>query len=409
VTAPRDELRSTDLLSSRRGRVTAAALVVLALAVVAIAALRPDRQGVGTPIAGASPSASPSPGSLSPSPDPGPSPSPSPLPPAPVPPRLTAKTGARLLVVQGTRLDLLDVDTGERTRVATDPLLVHHDRIDVISIGGQLVMLGNNQTGAGNGPYPAYATTAGPGSRLRLLGQASYLLPSIHQDRVWLIAEVESNAAEAGSTLTEVDVRGAVHQRVRFRHRFSVHPFAGGFLVDASVTAPGDAGDQGTDLVDASGRRLHHYDGHPHLVRGDTAVLARKDAPCSRHCPLLVLTAGPRISERTVNIDVEPGLAQLGLSPDSSRLFTSVIVEGTTKPPSLVTDVHLETGAAHQLTDAWAETYYGPSFVFNRDGRWLFFSDVDARHIDGYDLTTGRAFRVRGSFATITQLEVLPR
>jgi hypothetical protein len=311
--------------------------------------------------------------------------------------------------VQRTQLDLLNIDTGQRTRVRTDPLLVNHDRIDVISVGGQLVMLGDDQTGAGSGPYPAYATTAGPGSRLRMLGQASYLLPSVHQDRIWLLADVVRDAAEAGSTLTEVDIRGLVHQRVRFRHRFGVRPFAGGFLVDANVTASGDAGDQGTDLVDARGRRLHRYDGHPHLVTGDTAVLARDDAPCSRHCPLLVLTAGASISERTVTIDVEPGLAQLGLSRDRSRLFTSVIREGSDKPPSLVTDVDLETGAAHPLTDAWAETYYGPSFVFSRDGRWLFFSDVDATHIDAYDLKARRTFRVNGSFDTITQLEVLPR
>jgi len=59
VTAPRDELRSPELMRSARGRVAVAAFVVLAVTVVAIAALRPDRQGVGTPGAGPEPSASP--------------------------------------------------------------------------------------------------------------------------------------------------------------------------------------------------------------------------------------------------------------------------------------------------------------------------------------------------------------
>src|SRR5689334_17803890 len=98
---PRDELSSPELLRSTRGRLAVAAFVVLALGVVVVATLRPDRQGVGTPLAG-SPSASPAP-SESPSAEPSPSPSPSPSPP-PVPPPLTAKTGVRLLIEESTRL-----------------------------------------------------------------------------------------------------------------------------------------------------------------------------------------------------------------------------------------------------------------------------------------------------------------
>jgi hypothetical protein len=411
VTEPRDELRSTELLSTGRGRLTVAALVVLALAVVVIAARRADRQGVGTTPLGASPSAS---ASASPSESPSPSAEPSPSPaspvPTPTPPRLTAATGSRLVVVQGTQLEVLDVDTGRISSLPRHPRAADYDRLDVVAVAGQLVLLGDNNTGAGSGPFPAYATTSGPGSRLRVVGQASYLIRSVHLDRVWLVADVDNNnAAEAGSTLTEVDVRGVVHKRAHFRHRFGVQPFADGFLVDASLTAPGDAGDQGTDLVDAHGRRLHHYDGHPRIVSGNTALLAANDVPCRRDCPLLVLTAGASISERTVEMDAVPGLTELGLSRDSTRLFTSVMVEGTEKPPSRVTELDLETGRAHQLTDAWAETFFGASFVFSPDGRWMFFSDADARHVNAYDLTMRRTFRVKGSFRTITQLEVLPR
>jgi hypothetical protein len=406
TTPPRDELRSPELLSSTRGRLAVAGFVVLAVAVVVIAALRPDRQGVGTPAAGASPSAVPTTSpSESPVPVLSPQGSPSPLPPPPVPPRLTAKTGARLLVVQGTRLQTLDVDAG---RVRALPRTAHasdYDRLDVVAVDGQLVLVGDNNTGAGSGPFPAYATTAGPGSRLRALGEASYLLPSEHSGRVWLAAVVDTNDATAGTTLTEVDLSGRVHQRAHFR--YGAQPFAGGFLRQAGANAPGDAGDQGTDLVDAQGRVLHNYAGRVVLVTGNTAILSLTDAPCSGQCRLQVLTAGATIEERTVTVAALPGLSELGLSRDGSRLFTSDIVEGGSNPPSWVTELDLRTGRVHRLTDAWAETYYGASFVFSADGRWMFFSDVDAKHVDAYDLTTRRAFRVPGTFGTITQLELL--
>jgi hypothetical protein len=406
TTPPRDELRSPELLSSTRGRLAVAAFVVLALAVVVIAALRPDRQGVGTPAAGASPSAVPTTSpSESPAPVLSPLASPSPLPPPPVPPRLTARTGARLLVVQGTRWQTLDVDTGRMRTLPRPADAAEYDRLDVVAVGRQLVLVGDNNTGAGNAPSPAYVTTDGPGSRLREIGQASYLLRSAHPGRVWLVADKDTNADDAGSTLTEVDLSGVVHQRAHFR--YGAQPFAGGFLRQAGTNAPGDAGDQGTDLVDGHGRVLHNYAGRVVLVTGNTAILSLTDAPCSGQCRLQVLTAGATIEERTVTVAALPGLSELGLSRDGSRLFTSEIVEGGSNPPSWVTELDLRTGRVHRLTDAWAETFYGPSFVFSADGRWVFFSDVDAKHVDAYDLTTRRAFRVPGTFGTITQLELL--
>src|SRR5690242_5191949 len=103
MTAPRDELRSPELLSSWRGRAWAAAFVVLAVAVVVIAALRPDRQGVGTPDAGASPSAG-----ASATPEASPTASQAT---APEPPLLTVRTGLRVAVVQGTSVEVVEVDT----------------------------------------------------------------------------------------------------------------------------------------------------------------------------------------------------------------------------------------------------------------------------------------------------------
>ena len=412
MTAPRDELRSPELLSSWRGRAWAAAFVVLALAVVLIAALRPDRQGVGTPVGGALPSAAPSP-SPSPSPSPTPSSAPSPSPrlspvPAPTPPPLTAKTGSRLLVVQGTRLEVLDVDSGRREVLTTSrDLGTSYDRLDVVATGGRLVLVGDNNTGAGSGPFDAYVTRPVPGSSFRVVGQASYLRPSDHAGRVWLVADKDTNDADSGETLVEVDVRGVVHQRAHFSHRFGVLPFAGGFLVDADVTAPGDAGEQGTDLVDARGRLRHHYPSPVLLVDGDTALLADNNEPCARACRLQVLTAGSRVVERTVLVDALSQPLEAALSPDHSRLFTGVIVEGSDKPPTRVSELDLRTGHVHELADAWGETFYAPSFVFSPDSRWMFFADADGVHVNAYDLSARRSFRVQGDFGTITQLELL--
>jgi hypothetical protein len=400
--APRDEIRSPELLSSLRGRLLVAGLVALALAVVAVATLRPDRQGVGTPLAGASPAASPTP-SESPSPSPAPAPSPSPtFAPPPVPPPLTAKTNSRLVVVQGTKLQVLDVDAGTRSTLPGHSFDHEYDRYDVLAVGRQLVMVGDNNTGAGSGPFPAYATTAGPGSRLRTLGQASYLLPSEHLDRVWLVAVKDTNDADAGATYSEVDLRGVVHHRAHFR--FQVSPFFGGFFREAGP--PGtDTGD--TELVNAAGERLHFY---PHsyvlAISGNTAVLNEDPFDCSR-CTLRVLTSGPaQLSERHVVVDSLPRLSEIRLAEDGSRLLLGIDSESG-DPQARVAQINLRSGEQSEITGAAAGTFYGPSFDFSGDGRWVFFTDADGKSVDVCDVVTGRAYRVAKGFDRITQLQVL--
>lgn len=321
---------------------------------------------------------------------------------APVPPRLTAATGTRLVVVQGTRLELLDTDTGRRTLLATDRRLLGNDRIDVAVVEGELVLLANNNTGAGNGPNEVLATTAGPGSALRRIGEASYLRPSQTNGRVWLVAENDTNDSP-GSTLAEVDTHGAVYRHATFANSFSVEPFAGEFLRPTQL-ADGSTGDD-TELVDAHGRRQHLYRGRLVAVHGDTAVISQASEPCSRDCRLLVLTSNGGVRARTVTFDALPYLVEPALTPDGAQLFISNAV---TEDGSLdrLTELDLTRGQRREVDDAWSARYYGPSMTFSPAGRWMFFTDATGRNVDAYDLTTRRAFRVLGSFATITQLAV---
>jgi hypothetical protein len=406
TTQPRDELRSAERRPSTRGRLAVAAFVVLALAVVAIATLRPDRQGVGTPLAGASASSSPIAESPSPEPTAAPSPSPSPSPsssPAPVPPPLRLKTGARLLVVQGTRLEVADLDSGGRTRLATDPRLQNHDRLDAMSVAGQLVLLGDDQTGAGNGPYPAYATTTGPGSFLRAIGRASSLFPSDRAGRLWLTADDDGAAGEKWS---EVDVHGVVHRKATFRSGFGVKPFGPGFLrgIDA---ADGSAGSE-TELVDGVGRRLRLFAGRDFVASsGRTAVLAER-SPCARACDLSILTAGTSVRERHLEVDEAPSAGYAVLSPDGSSLYVTEPANGVGGGPSELSEIHLTDGSTLPVPGAFAASFFGPSMRFTPDGRWVFFVDADEVHVDAWDRVERQAYRVNGSFARITQLELLP-
>ena len=396
MTAPRDELATQEL--TRRGRIAIAGFVVLALAVVAIATLRPDRQGVGTPLAVAS--ASPPSPSPSPAPPASPAPSPSYLPPR-VPPPLAAKTGSRLVVVQGTKLELLDVDAGAATPFQTDYRLVDHDRIDVLSVGKQLVMVGDDQTGAGTGPYPAYATTNGPGSPMHTIGQAGYLVPSDHAGRVWLSDVTQ----EPSTTLTEVDLQGRVYRHAGFEGTFGADPFAGGYL--RQTVMPDKSEGEDVELVDDSGkRRLLYKHVSVLVVSGDTALLADRVA-CAKKCDLHVLTAGSTVTEHVLHLGATPDLIEAGITNDSSRLFVGVRQESTSPAPSLISELSLTSGAMRQMTDAYAATYYGASYQFTPDGRWMFFVDADEKHVNAYDLAARRAYRVKGDFAQITQLELL--
>ena len=381
---------------SARQRVVIGA-VALVVAATAVAVATTVTGGADDPTPAARPVSSPS--SRPPSPTPSAAR-------APVPPLLPARTGAQLLVVQGTKLETLDVDTGARRMLPTDPRLRDHDRLDVRPVGSELAVLGDDQTGAGNGPYPAYLTTSGPGSALREVGQASYLLPSRRADRVWLVADEDTNGGDSGTTLVEVDVHGRVRERATFVHAFGVRPFAGAFLLPVAA-ADGGPGDH-TDLVDRAGRRLHRYLGNPVATSGSTAVLVQGDAPCSSDCRLLVLTAGRTITERSVAFDALPGLMEPGLSRDATRLFTSAVDESDPTVPSRVTELDLTTGRSTPVTDAWSATYYGPSFQFTPEGRWMFFLDVDKVHVDAYDLQERTSYRVKGTYGTITQLTLLP-
>lgn len=397
----------TTRLRRRRQRQVAlgAAALVVAVSGAALAVALPTSHEDGLQVAQSpAPLASPSP-----SPSAQPSAVPSPRPSAaraPVPPALAEKTRARLIVVQGTKLEVLSVDTGGVTALAAPADAAQYDRFDLLAVQEELVMVGDNNTGAGSGPFPVYVTTAGPGSALRVIGQASYLLASDRADRVWLVADKDTNASDAGTTLVEVDVRGVVHQRATFRHTFGVKPFAGAFLREVVTADGGFAGS--TDLVDGAGRRLHRYAGSVVIAAAKTAVLSQGDVPCAHDCRLLVLTAGAQILERTVAFDSLPYLMELGLSRDSTRLFTSVIDEVDPGQPSYVTELDLEAGQRRLVRDAWAGTFYGPSFQFTPDGRWMFFTDVDKVHVDAYDVSSRTAYRVKGTFDTITQLALLP-
>jgi hypothetical protein len=304
-------------------------------------------------------------------------------------------------------MQLLDVDMGRRTTIRTIPRAQDYDRLDVQVVDGELVVVGDNNTGAGTGPFPAHATTAGPGSSWREIGQASFLEQSSRPGRVWLVAENDTNR-DPGSTVTEVDLTGRVHRQAHFPGQFGAQPFADGFLRD-TVLADGTSGPD-TELVDGTGRRLQLYP-RTGLVtaRGSTAVL-EPARPCGP-CRLTVLTAGSPPAVTRVTFPQLPYLLEAGLTQDARTLFTSNHEEGLDDRHGLlysrITELDLTTARSRPVEEAWSATYYGPSFQFSPDGRWMFFIDADGRSIDAYDLHDRHAYRVRGSFDTITQLALL--
>ncbi|MDT7570824.1 MAG: hypothetical protein QOE05_998 [Actinomycetota bacterium] len=401
MTTPRDELATRELTG--RARVAIAGVAVLAVAVVAIATLRPDRQGVGTPIGGVSPSASPSP-----SPSESPPPSESPIPaqspaPAPEPPPLTVKTGARLVVEEGTQLRILDVDSGRLTVLPRFPDAKAYDRLDVLVVGRQLAMVGDNNTGAGSGPFPAYVTTAGPGSRLREVGQASSLLPSEHPGRVWLVADNDTNDPDWGTTLTEVDMRGAVHVRKKFVHTFGVRPFGGGFLREV-----GDADQDPRDmeLIDMSGHRLRLFTGMDRVaVTGRTAVLAQR-APCVDGCNVSVLSSGTSVTERRLKVDDPPTGGNAVLSPEGQALY--LLSDQGNGGGTALAEMLLVDGGIVRIDDARADHNFGPALQFSSDGRWMFFVDADRTHIDAFDRVNRTSYRAKGTFGRFMHITALP-
>jgi hypothetical protein len=312
-----------------------------------------------------------------------------------VPPRLHAATGSRLLVVQGTRLQLLDVDSGRRTTIRTVPHPEQYDRLDAVVVGSELVLVGDNNTGAGTGPFPVYATTAGPGSSLRTIGDASFLMSSERSGRVWLRTWYDDNERHTDA-LTEVDLRGRVHRQPPFE----AQPFGSHYLRGTGVD------DRDTELVDAAGRRLHLYKGrHLGLVSRGTAFL-EPQTPCGP-CRLTIVRSGTPQTERGVTVEEMPSLFDAQISPDGSKLLSGIHDENAGLPYSRITELDLKTGRSRDVSDALSASYVGASFQFSRDGRWLFFIDADTKSVDAYDLKRRRSFRVPGRFDTITQLVVL--
>lgn len=387
-------------LRRRRARqgVAAGALAVLAVAGVAFGATVPGRDDDGATVAQLSASPTPSPTEeQSPSPEPSEGPRPSPAP--PIPPPLMETTGARLVVAQGTHLEVLDVDTGARTAIPTDPRLANYDRIDVLAVGAQLVFLGDDQTGAGNGPNPAYATTTGPGSPLRAIGEASDVQPSDRAGRVWL--ESISEGTGSRTTLTEVDLTGHVHRHASLNGTFGAEPFAGGYLRRSPTN------DKDTELADSTGHVSHRYPDTDVITVSDSAAVLASRVGCEQQCQLHVLTAGAGVTEHTVTINAT-ALDDVGLTRDASRLFVAARRGGDGAPPLMLSEIDLGTGRTRPAPDAWAAPYYGPSLRFSRDGRWMFFTDGDLKSVDAYDLTNRRAYRLKGTFDVITQLELVP-
>jgi hypothetical protein len=329
-----------------------------------------------------------------------PVPSATPRAPAPVPPPLTAQTGAQLVVVQETRLELLDVDSGRRTLLTTDPRLLGNDRIDVLAIDGELVMLGDNQTGAGVGPTDVFVTTAGPGSPLRLIGQGSAVQASAHAHRVWLYSQEEDGVGPS-SSLVEVDLTGRVQQSGAFPGTWNVAPFAGGFLRPTVEKDGMDGSD--TQLVDGQNRRLRAFQGSVLAMQGSTAVLA--DRACPRDCVATILTAsGSSIQSKQRSTALDLSSAAV-LSPDRRLLF--IQEPAAAAAATNITTLDLADGSNRQIDDAWGAQYYGPSIGFSTDGRWMFFIDANEKSVNAYDLIVHRTYRVPGTFKTITQLEPL--
>jgi hypothetical protein len=314
---------------------------------------------------------------------------------------LTVKTGLRVAVVQGSTVEVVEVDTGRSSVVATNAELSGHDRIDVESVGAQLVLVGDDQTGAGNGPNPVYATTDGPGSALRKIGEAGFIRASDRPGRVWLSTVEESTPPT--TTLSEVDLTGAVHRHIAFRGTFGATPFGAGFLKSNPRDDTWDV-----ERVDGTGSRQELYRGRDLLTAsGPTALLGDRTG-CEPICEVTILTADAAAPTRVLAIEGPLDLAGSALRRDGRRLVAATLIPGEGTRPYLLTEVNLQSGRKHQIDGAWGAAYYGPSVQLSAGGRWLLFADADGVHVDVYDVQAQQAYRAPGHFAQITQLELLP-
>ena len=376
---------------ARRAGIAAMAVVVA----VAGAGVLLLPEGGSEPSLVASPEPSPA-GSPTSSAAPSPTPSRSPY---PAPPLLDQRTEVRLLVVQGTRLSLLDVDSGRVEAWPTDPRLADNDRLDATRIGGEVVLVPDNSTGAGGGGGTVFATTQGPGSRLRAIGSSDpYLQASARAGRIWLSSAEDTNTPR--TTLTEVDLTGRVSRRVVLADTVGAIPFAGGFLRDALPAADSP----GTELVNSEGRRRELW---PRMsVVAATPDLVVLSEPCTERCPLLLLIADGSAAPVERRLDVDPSLARASydraFSPEKDALFfTTPVSEGG---PSALSRLDLGSGRTTRLEGALTATYWPFAPAFSDDGRWMFFSAADGSHVLVYDVRRGRTLRVPGDFRGITSV-----
>jgi hypothetical protein len=318
----------------------------------------------------------------------------------PVPPVLDRATGARLLVVQGTRLEILDVDSGRTEVLASDPRLTGYERLDVLPVDGELVLLGDNSTGAGNVPSAVLATTAGAGSPLRQIGTAARLARSSTPRRLWL--SVPHDGEVPSVTFEEVDLDGRVHRRVVLRKTFYAEPFAEGFLRYDEIGS-------GVELVDGRGSVLRSFPGM-RLLRVDPRTAVLVDGPvCDVRCDALVLRADPKLPLHRVEVAQVVGetSAEGAVAQDGATLWTARAWE----PHTVGGSVHrtdLQTGQPVPVAGASAQTYWGFDPAFTPDGRWVFWPDADDDHVNAYDVSRGAASRVPGDFRGITSVVVLP-
>jgi hypothetical protein len=281
--------------------------------------------------------------------------------------------------------------------------LQDYERINATTVGQQVVLVGDNSTGAGGGGGDVLATSRGVGTALRKIGTAD---PQLHLStsagRIWLASVTDSDqlTGQPRTELREVDLRGRLTQRAVFDGVFGATPFGEGFLRDVSLQDR----EAGVELVDADGKRTQVWSGLQLLGDWGDVALLREVQPCSRSCELTVLDAQDGLSERLVRVQ-NPDLldwAASGISRDRRLLFSAV--PQADEPSVRIARTDLANGAVTILDGVRSNRYYGFTPSFSPDGRWMFFPDADQAHVDAYDILENRSYRVPGEFSGVTSV-----
>jgi hypothetical protein len=392
--APRDHYLAA-VTTSRLCSALSAALAAIAMS--ACTATEPPRTAESPAPPSSDVSSSPRPVSDSPAPSPT-----AVAPSAPVPPRVAVRTRARLLVVRGARLSILDVDSGRTEDVPSDPRL-NASRVNVWRVGRQLVFVPDESTGAGGGGGDVLATTSGPGSRLRRIGSSDpQLRPSGTRGRIWLssVNDYDPVTEQPRTELTEVNLTGRVTRRVRFPGTFGAEPFAGGFLRHTQD-------DKDVELVNASGRRQRVYPGMG-IAYVDAAHALLAERQCTTGCTLTLLDAGApgvrrKVALPDVHTDIWNGLVVL---PSGDELLMAVPAAAGDGPAVSLQRVGVSDGEAHAV-GAWSYVFFGLRPAFTDDRRWMLFIDADRSHVNVTDLTSGKTYRAPGALPGLTQVVAL--